>query len=58
MLIFSNGPKVYVTAVASLILAWFVSVSGFWLDGGRSQRKLEKILTKKSQADPEIDRLE
>jgi hypothetical protein len=58
MLIFSGGLRVYVVAAASSVLTWFISICGFWLDGGRFQRKLEKMFHQTSQTDSEQCRLD
>lgn len=57
MLIFNEGATVFATAAASTVVAWFLSVCGFWLDGGRSQEKLEKVFRSSPREADVVDAL-
>jgi len=44
MMVFYSGSRVYLAISGEIVLAWFFSVMGFWLDAGKSHANLVNVL--------------
>ncbi len=44
LLVFYSGWRVPLAIATGLVFSWLINVAGFWIDGGRSRRKLIAVL--------------